>query len=597
MMPVRHLSIDTVWSGAISPWYNRSVPHAGFVVATNKRSLQVLDPSRGWRVLADLPTPGIARGLALDPPLVHLVDGPGGLSIYDLTQPTQPRLLSGQCHAGSDLRGITLRGDYAYCAAWNFGFEVIDVTDPECPLLVTQIETRGDTRASAFYGDWLYITEADEGVGIYDASNAPELVEVGRTTAVGRAWDLEIQNDRLFVADGPQGLAIYDLGMPALPVEVGRALTPEVAYSVSVMGNTAYVSSGRGGLVVVDVNPASLPTVIDQVQVDGGLARHFALAGDRGYASVSDAGLREFDLSNPQAPVQIGGIVQELSHARGLALTAAGNLAAAMRHAGVLILDLSIPESPETIAELTLPSPAAQAYAVAASGDTLFVAWGVDGIQAYDLRVPDDPQLVAESTHPGNHRTLTLADELVSANASGGLLILYRRSDLSHLGTWVADQVDSFGPAARDGDELWVPAGATGLIRLDISDPSQPASVDTIFFDNESSSIEGVLITENLLLVTDQAGPVHAVRRADLALLDSYFTVGDPAHLGWFGPLPAVTLHGMGLLLLDVREPSRLRPVLRFDTSCAVFDFALAQGVLYTADDWEIGAARIDLSP
>ena len=599
IQPSRHFQVESVWSGAISPWYNRSAVWNGLLFTTNKRSLQIFDLNSDWASIADQPTDGIARGLALDPPLAYVVDGPAGLKVFDVSNPAAPELISRQCHAGGDLRGITLRDSFAYCAAWDGGFDVIDIHNPACPRLAEHLDTDGATRASAFSGDWLYITEFDQGIGIYDASLAPSLVPVGQLPTTGAAWDLEIQGDRLYVADGPAGFEIYDISVPTAPTLVASAGTIGYAYSVVVQDNYAHISDGRGGLVTFDISQESSPEMVNQLNLGAGLARHLILDGDAGYVANSDAGLWSLDFTDPAHPTPDGGAPQDLSHARSLAQTDTNLLVAGMRHAGVFLYDLTNPTQPEQVG--SIPAPAGdQSYAVVTLGQNALVASGNSGLLAYDLTDPAHPVLLDAAETIGSERTISTQEDLAFVTAGGGRVAIYDISDLSNmnlLGIWSTAEPVRLGTASPDGNDLWLPASWLGVIRLDISNPSHPTAVDTVGFPGGEADITGVFATADRLYAADDAGPVHLIRKPDLQILDSYPTVGHPENIGIIGRQIGITLHEMGILLVDNTPGLNfIQPLARLETTGAVFDFQLdnGSGVLYVADDWEIGASTIN---
>ncbi len=104
---------------------------------------------------------------------------------------------------------IALAGNYAYAANGWAGLRAIDITNPESPVVVGSVDTRGSARAVTVAGNHLYVAEEDEGLEIMDITN------------------------------------------PGHPHVAGSVETPGEAYSVAVAGNYAYVADYGGGLQVV----------------------------------------------------------------------------------------------------------------------------------------------------------------------------------------------------------------------------------------------------------------------------------------------------------------------------------------------------------
>jgi hypothetical protein len=268
-----------------------------------------------------------------------------------------------------------------------------------------------------------------------------------------------------------------------------------------------------------------------------------------------------------------------------------------MRDRGVRVFDLADPTTPELIASIEPPVGDALALWVETRGDTAFVAFGKAGLIAYDLSDPEDPTMLGRGDRSGTHRYITLAGDLALATVASSDVALFDISDPQDIvlrGGYSFVGPYTLGHVGVEGDQAWVPAGGLGLVELDISDPGNPVAVDTLALGED---LTDVVPFGEFLYAADAGRGVHTVRMVGLEPVRELATVGTPVELNILEGMLVASLREDGVLVLDLRNPQAPLPVIRYDTCCVVFDFAWQDDVLYTADDFELGAARFTLDP
>jgi len=159
--------------------------------------------------------------------------GDGGLTVcgFDVKNPARsvaianvplPSIPRHVALLNSPLSG---RMEVAYVATRNGKVQVVDVSEPEDPRRVGDLDT-ADARTS------------------------------------------HVREGYLFVADGKEGLRIFSIENPKRPREVAQVKTTE-ARSVYVDGFHAYVADGEGGLRVIDVSVPDKPATVSVVDLNG----------------------------------------------------------------------------------------------------------------------------------------------------------------------------------------------------------------------------------------------------------------------------------------------------------------------------------------
>ncbi|MGH1346055.1 MAG: LVIVD repeat-containing protein [Nannocystales bacterium] len=127
--------------------------------------------------------------------------------------------------------------------------------------------------------------------------------------AGGQPRDMQVEGSIAFAAQGPR-LTLWDLSDPSNVTKLGET-DPFVGVvnAVAVQGELAYVVEYQdldGRLHVVDVSDPSAPSVVDTITYTASAYRRpedVAIDGDRLFLSDTEAGVFEFDLTDPTAPV------------------------------------------------------------------------------------------------------------------------------------------------------------------------------------------------------------------------------------------------------------------------------------------------------
>ncbi|OAD21880.1 LVIVD repeat protein [Candidatus Thiomargarita nelsonii] len=139
---------------------------------------------------------------------------------------------------------VVVAGNYAYAAAGSTGIDIIDISNPASPTLVSQYDTDGYARRVFVDGNFAYVADGRHGLQIIDISNKASPTRVGGYDTPGLAFGVFVDGNFAYVADYA-GLQIIDISNKASPTRVGGYDTSGRAEGVFVDGNFAYVADGR----------------------------------------------------------------------------------------------------------------------------------------------------------------------------------------------------------------------------------------------------------------------------------------------------------------------------------------------------------------
>jgi hypothetical protein len=112
-----------------------------------------------------------------------VADGPGGLKVLDLSDPSQPARLSAmQTLEAWDLVG---RESMLFLADGRGGFLTVDASDPSAPVPLGRLPSP-DARAVALCGSLVLLADAEQGLKVIDVSRPAEPKYVAHTACA--AW-------------------------------------------------------------------------------------------------------------------------------------------------------------------------------------------------------------------------------------------------------------------------------------------------------------------------------------------------------------------------------------------------------------------------
>ncbi|KAB2958263.1 MAG: PQQ-binding-like beta-propeller repeat protein [Thermoanaerobaculia bacterium] len=371
------------------------------------------------------------RDLAVAGSLVYVAASGPGLVVLDVSNPQNP-VLVGQYsqHAVSD---VALVGDRAFVVGWT-GFRVLDVADPSNPVEIGTLPAAVGERVAATAGLAAAGAWASVGVELLDVSVPATPVSIWSFDAPGPVAGVAISGASVFLASGNEGLRVVDASDPSNPAEIGALAFPLPSYLSDILVDAGRAYVADEGLRIIDVSNPADPVPISALTL-GGNADRLAKAGTRVYVFTSDAGLRIVDVANPAAPVEVGFYVPA-GYPRDLA--ANGMIVVLGTSLDVRVLDATDPAAPVLRSTIDVPGTTS----VAMNGSLLAITSVFSSSPHLDLVDLSDPSF-----------PLTLDSRAFGGSSSPGARLSMTSTRL----------------AIRDPNE--------GLFLFDIVDPSRPFEV------------------------------------------------------------------------------------------------------------------------
>jgi len=237
-----------------------------------------------------LKTPGEPQSLCAHGHVVAIADALGGLSLFDVSDTLQPRLVA-QCLEGHYCCGVAIYGTTAYVAAGADGVYAIDISDPSDPRVLSQTPVADFALSVVLKDSLVLVADRFSGVSVFDGSQPESLRLISRIDGDGEGmWAIHlavrdsllvaaggsnvylldiasiseprllsqftsqqvsgiaVKDDLLFLAQLQDGIGFVDMSDPSNPIGIGTYATPGWAYALDVCGNELVVADDFGFL-------------------------------------------------------------------------------------------------------------------------------------------------------------------------------------------------------------------------------------------------------------------------------------------------------------------------------------------------------------
>jgi hypothetical protein len=201
-------------------------------------------------------TPGFAHAIQVIGGIAYIADGANGLQAIDVRDPSAPALRGRAGASGSSTFSLHVVGGVAYAVGTNF--QIFDLSNPTQPRLLSSDYYGGyDIQVVggfAYIRYWLYGRDGGSYVHIYDVHDpAHPAFKIGFET--GPANSLQVLGNLVYVGTvfGVQIYDVRDLAHPVLLASSPRFSTFGAGGDIAVVDDMIYV--GSAGLTVLSLCP------------------------------------------------------------------------------------------------------------------------------------------------------------------------------------------------------------------------------------------------------------------------------------------------------------------------------------------------------
>lgn len=430
----------------------------------------------------------------IDNDILYVADWFSGLHLYDIRQPTNPRLLS-SFHTPGSPKGVVVQQGIAYVADDDHGLRLVDVSRPRTPEALSDLPTAGLAYTPLFSDGLLYLASHRGGFQIIDTHNpfAPKLR--GEYDTPNKAWSMAVNAATAYVADAESGLLIFDVKNPAHPQLIGQFNPQGNAEDVLIDGTTAYVAFFDKGLYILDVSNPAQPVVLSQLATPGN-ARGLERVGEALYIADWFAGIHAVNIADKTAP-RIIGSYDTAGAAWGVRVK--DNYAYVFDWwGGLTVLDVASPAAIHTVGHYNQQTPL---HAYAAKGNYLYAAQGVRGLQIFDIKNPLNPTWVTGLELAGNTTDIALGENrLYLATQEGGLAIVAIDNPFAPRLLATLATAEPLEALSVNGRVVYAKERGGDISVIDVADGQQPRVIQRY----PANAVEFLIVADSLVAITQE---------------------------------------------------------------------------------------------
>ncbi|MHA1126550.1 MAG: LVIVD repeat-containing protein [Candidatus Heimdallarchaeota archaeon] len=448
---------------------------------------------------------------------------------------------------------VFVRNDVAIVADGEDGLNIINVLDPNNPVLLDKHENSSETYDFQVVDDLLYTTNYEYGFSIFNISNmvSPEfLSRYHYNVHYNFPQNLYVVDEIVYVAhkgynytsldDAIGGLELVNASDPYNPIHIEKILLYKDMLEVFVYNGDAYLYEEDKSILIVDISNVSYPT--KAVYNLGGTAKGLVYKNKCVFIHDYQSGFEIIDVSTPTNPVELGQLASYNYYDR---LTVSNDYFFARVYDPYISIDCDL---------LT--------------------------INIQDL---NNPTIEEAHTDTNVFRIQATDSELYSCAGELRSYEIASPYDLNLL-----DTVSTYGPFIISGDEIFLMNYDGELVLIDISDPANLQSQISGTFTTQMSSTKKIVYGNNvvaflqndlmLIDVSDRSNPtlVHTIlddteEFYDVMIYKNYL-FGITKTLGYPDDI----------IVYDISDPSNPLQILTIDSGCYQ-DFHFDGSYLYAS--------------
>ncbi len=285
-----------------------------------------------------------------------------------------------QVDVGGPARALVLRDGAAWVCADYYGLVALDVSDPRAPVVTGRCDTFQAFEV-ALKGDHAFVADRYGGVQVIAVSDPARPTLVTSYDAIEFATDVEVAGDMLLVPCRSHGAEVVDISDPTAPEHLGTVRLEHFGWQIAeALRQGRYVVVGNGfGVRVIDLEAKGGPALAYAHDTRGALGfstNRVALIGDL-LVATGHRRLRTFDLSDPAhlrplSDARVGLAPVRLTLGRGVEGPTRA-WAACPTSGGVVVADVHADGHIEVVREIETPGHASR---VAPAGDRVLVGDG-----------------------------------------------------------------------------------------------------------------------------------------------------------------------------------------------------------------------------
>lgn len=247
--------------------------------------------------------PGIAWSIAVQKDLALVAALANGLQLVNISDPRNPKIISSQPLPGL-AHSVAMQEDVAFVAAYNAGLQLVGISDPRNPKVISRQPLPG-LAVSVTVQREVALVALDTGLQLVNISDPYHPRIIGNQSLPGFAQSVTVQGEVALVVVEICSLHLVNISNPQHPKIISNLSLPGFANSVAVQGDVALVAADVAGLLLVNISDPQHPRIIGSQPLPG-LSAYVVAQGDLVLVAAEPGGLQIVNITRPYAPHLVG---------------------------------------------------------------------------------------------------------------------------------------------------------------------------------------------------------------------------------------------------------------------------------------------------
>ncbi|UCC79775.1 MAG: T9SS type A sorting domain-containing protein [Candidatus Zixiibacteriota bacterium] len=319
--------------------------HGGVVL------LDIANPERP-SILEQYNLASYVYGIALDGTYIYACAHSSGLIILDMTLQSMPPVIGYNGQFGSARKAVLTYEGLLVLDGFG-GISMVDVSSPSQPQVQWGQPLDFNSNDFILAGDFLAVANWNNGFKLYGADLKSGLDFLDEKVNYSVCRSVSLSDGRVYAGSGTGGLMVFDQDLD--PIDLQRFAVGENCLEVKVAGGYGFLSNDEHGITIIDIsNPSNLKWISSYVS--GGWVKSSALSGNILFLA-NWQGIVALDITDIRNPFEINFLDTEFGSSkieyRNDTLFVAGS-------GGLDLYDVSNPNSFSLIDNFRTDYPAVQ---------------------------------------------------------------------------------------------------------------------------------------------------------------------------------------------------------------------------------------------
>jgi len=462
---------------------------------------------------------GRSYGSDIQDQYLYVADASEGMEIYDLSDPTNPVLISRTTHTGNAY-DILVDGFYAYVAFDFGGIHVYRIDDPTTPQYIGGFNAPNIVSLD-IQDSYLFAADRSAGLCIYDISDPSQisLVSTYDDGDGGDSSDVAVHDTLVYLADRNYGFEVIDITDISNPIEVSNYTTGYNGYTanyVEINNEVLYFSESYQGVHILNITDPL--NIYELATTDNNRnAEEVDIVGNLLYIATDD-GMQIYDVTSPSSPTLLSEYLNSLSF-RYPSVSVNGTYAyLAGLFRGMFIIDITDTNNPQFVSRTYNEGDTIQAIEV---GNYVYTADDDGGVEIFDISTPSSPHEVGNYSYVGSDRNgvrqlILRGQTLFILDTSYGIISLNVSNPLHPVELGIYQFINDALYLEISGNYLYYTDSGSNLVVLNATLPTTLSKVTSININQTNARVgdlqDNILSlagTDDLIELIDISDPAH----------------------------------------------------------------------------------------